>query len=84
MSWTRGGGNPQRPLYVATQHGTLYALDAESGALLLKDTFLNVVDPTQSSGSSSSSSSTTTMTSLPAISWEQWQQQRRDDMDLLK
>jgi hypothetical protein len=39
-------------LYVATQHATLYALDAETGQLLWKDTFLNVVDPTSATPTS--------------------------------
>jgi hypothetical protein len=35
-------------LYVATQHASVYALDALTGAVLWKDTFLNVTDPTSS------------------------------------
>src|SRR5437016_5345762 len=33
-------------LYVATQHGSLYALDANDGSTLWQDSFLNVTNPT--------------------------------------
>ena len=33
-------------LYVATMHDSLYAIDANSGAILWQDSFLNITDPT--------------------------------------
>src|SRR5204862_5936768 len=34
-------------LYAATQHGSLYAIDANNGQLLWQDSFLNITDPTR-------------------------------------
>ena len=46
-------------LFVATEHDSLYALDANTGAVLWRDSFLNTTDPT-------ATTATTGVTTMPA------------------